>query len=65
MEWNVFLSKDDEISPATVKSTNGEGENLVGGRFREQKEDYSVFTVSFKLELRRVREECVDGCGCE
>lgn len=57
MVQNVIPSEEDEMSPATVTTTKAEGEDAVRGTLGERGGESSVLTVSFKLELRKVRVE--------
>lgn len=53
---NLLLSQQNEISHASVTTTEGEGASMVGNTFGERKEKCRLLTVSSELELRRVFE---------
>lgn len=53
---NSLLSREDEILPATVTTSEGEVNGTVENSLEKRGEECSVLTVSLKLELRRVRD---------
>lgn len=56
MVRNMSLSHEDEISPAIVTNTEGEGESSVRCTFRERRGERSVLTVTLEMERRRFRK---------
>lgn len=56
MARNVFLSKVDQMSPATVTTREKEVECTVRHAFGGRREQCSVLSVSFEIERRTVRE---------
>lgn len=53
---NVVLSKEDEVSPATVTSNKGEGDGTIRSASKGRRE-CSLLSVNLKLKLREVCEE--------
>lgn len=54
---NPILSQADEMSPATVRTTDEGGEDTVEGTMEERIVECSLLTGSSELELREVRGE--------
>lgn len=53
----MVLSQGEEISPATATTTEGEEDGTVGTMLGVRILEYSLPSVSLKLELRRVRDQ--------
>lgn len=47
--WNLVLSQEEEVSPATVMTSGEVGEITVGGTSGESRRECSVLTASLKL----------------
>lgn len=54
---NMLLSPEDDVSPVPVTNTEGEEDGTVGCTPEGRREECSVLSMSFELELRSVREE--------
>lgn len=57
MVRNVFLSDEDEVSPALLTTVLREGEHTKGHTLGERREKFSVLIVSSEPDLRRIREQ--------